>query len=79
MRNVDEDVLRKFKAKTMEEKIKMGEALTEAMKIWVKEREKTIKPDPKNFLKLRGIIKVKGKKKVRWSEEIDKTLYGAEL
>ena len=34
------------------------------------------KYDPKNLLKISGVIKTK--KKVRWSEEIDETLYGLE-
>lgn len=75
VRDIDEEIWRKFKAKTVEEKLRTGEALTEAMKIWVKEKDiKEFMPNPKNILKLEGIIK--GKKKVRWSEEIDETLYG---
>lgn len=77
VRNIDEEIWRKFKAKTAEERLKTGDALNEAMRIWIKEtREKKLKPDPKNILKLEGIIK--GKKKVRWSEEIDEILYGGE-
>ena len=77
VRNIDEEIWRKFKAKIAEEKMRAGEALTEAMKIWVAEKEnKKVRPDPRNFLKLAGFIKTK--KKVRWSEEIDKTLYGGE-
>ncbi len=73
IRGIDEKVYRKFKAKTAEEKMKMGSAVTEAMRRWLK--EKTIaEPDPRNLLKISGIIKTK--KKVRWSEEIDEILYG---
>jgi len=75
VRNIDEEIWRKFKAKTAEEKLRAGTALNEAMKMWVRERDiKEFIPNPKNILKLEGIIK--GKKKVRWSEEIDETLYG---
>jgi hypothetical protein len=75
VRNIDEEIWRKFKAKTAEEKLITGEALNEAMKIWVDEKEnKKVRPDPRIFLKLAGFIKTK--KKVRWSEEIDTTLYG---
>lgn len=73
VRNIDEEIWRKFKAKTVEEKLRTGDALTEAMKVWVEEKKK-VRPDPRNFSKLAGFIKTK--KKVRWSEEIDKTLYG---
>ncbi len=75
VRNVDEDVLGKFKAEAAEGNLKMGEALTEAMKKWVTEEE-NVKRDPKNLLKIHGILKTK--KKVRWSEEIDEILYGWE-
>ncbi len=75
VRDVDEEVLRKFKARTIEERMKMGQALTQAMKVWVKTKgEEKSKPNPRNLLKLEGIIKTK--KKVRWSEEIDEFLYG---
>lgn len=75
IRGVDESAYRKFKAKTAGEGMKMGDALAEAMNRWVKEKEENkIKPDPRNFLKLEGIIKTK--KKVRWSEEVDEILYG---
>ena len=75
VRNVDEDVLGKFKAKAAEGNLKMGEALTEAMEKWVTEEE-GVKRDPKNLLKIHGILKTK--KKVRWSEEIDEILSGWE-
>lgn len=73
VRNIDESILGKFKVKAAQEKLKMGEALTEAMRKWVIEEEK-VQRDPKNLLDLHGIFKTK--KKVRWSEEIDEILYG---
>jgi hypothetical protein len=75
VRGVEEGIYRKFRAKTAEESMKVGDALTEAMGRWVKEKEENkIKPDPRNFLKMEGVIKTK--KKVRWSEEVDEILYG---
>lgn len=75
VRGVEEDVYRKFKAKIAEGKIKMGDALTEAMRKWIKEKEENkMRPDPRNLLKISGIIKTK--KKVRWGEEVDEILYG---
>lgn len=76
MRDVDEEAWRKFRARTTEEGLKTGDALTQAMKIWVKEKEsQNTKPNPKLLLKVKSVTI--GKEKVRWSEEIDKTLYGS--
>ena len=74
VRDVDEEVFRKFKAISIEERINLGNALTKAMKYWLEERKKKkVKPNPRNLLKISSIIKTK--EKVRWSEEIDKILY----
>ena len=74
VRNVNEDVWRRFKAKTAEERLKAGEALTEAMKRWIEEEKAGGKPNPQFLLKIKT-FKI-GKKKVRWSEEVDEILYG---
>jgi len=78
VRGVDEETFRKFRALTIEERMRLGDALTMAMRHWVEEeRAKGItKPDPRNLLKIKGIVTTK--KKVKWSEEIDKFLYGLE-
>ena len=74
VRDVDEDMFRRFRAAAVEERMKAGDALTSAMELWVKKRmeEKIKKPS--------GIRKIKpvsiGGKKVSWSGEIDETLYG---
>ncbi len=76
VRDVEEGAWRKFRARTAEEGLKTGEALSQAMKIWVKEREsRGTKPNPKHLLKIKAVTI--GKKKVRWSEEIDEVLYGS--
>jgi len=76
VRDVDEQEWRRFRARTAEEGLKTGDALTQAMKLWVKEREsQRMKPDPRLLLKVKPITI--GRKKVRWSEEIDETLYGS--
>jgi len=76
VRDVDEQEWRRFRAKTAEEGLKTGDALTQAMKLWVKERDsQRKKPDPNLLLKVKPITI--GRKKVRWSEEIDETLYGS--
>ena len=74
IRDVDEETFRKFRSMTIVERMNMGEAVTIAMKRMLKEKGQGRKPDPKNLLKISGIIKTK--KKVRWSEEVDEILYG---
>ena len=76
VREVDTETFRKFRAKIIEEKMKLGLALTLAMKLWLlkQEEEKENMKNLKNLLKLNGIIKTK--EKVRWSGEVDEILYG---
>lgn len=75
IRNLDEETFRKFRAAAVEENVKVGDAMNTAMKKWLAEKEKRrVRPDPKNFLKLKGFIRPG--KKVRWSEEIDEIVYG---
>ena len=76
VRDVDEETFRKFKVMSVEEKMKLGLALTIAMKRLLEEKKignQTL-PDPANLIKITGIIKTK--EKVKWSEEIDEILYG---
>lgn len=79
VRDVDKDVWREFRARSEHEGLKTGEALSQAIRIWIKEKEeeeaKEAKPNPRLLLKVRP-IKV-GKLEVRWSEQIDETLYGS--
>jgi hypothetical protein len=74
IRGVDEEVLRKFKAKAVEERMKMGEALTLAMMRWLKE-ERRKRINPRNLLKLKPFDWGKGTEKT--SKEIDEILYGS--
>lgn len=75
VRDLDEETFRKFRALAVEERLKVGDAMTVAMKGWIKEKKAAkTRPDPRNLTKLSGIIKTK--KKVKWSEEIDEFLYG---
>ncbi len=78
VRDVDEEAWREFRAKITEEGLKTGEALSQAMRIWLKEKElgKT-KRDSRRLLTIKSVQVGKGK--VRWSEEIDKTLYGSDI
>ncbi len=75
VREVDEEIWRRFRAKIEEEGMKTGQALNEALDIWIKEKEKRKKrPDPRRFLKVNGIVKPG--RRVQWSTEIDQVLYG---
>ncbi len=78
VRDVDEETFRKFRAMSVEERMKLGEALNLAMRKALEEeklmKEKKNKPDPRNLLRIKP-IKI-GNKRVRWSEEIDEILYG---
>jgi hypothetical protein len=77
VRDVDEEVWRRFRAKTEQEGLKTGQALNEALGIWVERREKLAgRPDARRFLRMEGIIHTR--ERVKWSEEIDGTLYGSE-
>lgn len=49
VRHVDEEILRKFKAKTVEKEMKMGAALTEAMRNWVEQKEEKLEPNQRNL------------------------------
>ncbi len=74
VRDVDEETFRKFRSLSVGEKIKLGDALTGAMKVWIKEKRAKAKPNPRELVKITGIIKTE--QKVRWSEEVDEFLYG---
>ncbi len=72
VRDVDEETFRKFRALAIERKMKLGEALTQALRKFLQEREESIKK-PIRF----KITPVRiGKDKVRWSEEVDDIVYG---
>jgi hypothetical protein len=74
IRKVNKGIYLKFRQRALKRNMNVGTAVTEAMKIWLKADEQRGIINPKALLRLNGIIKVD--KKVRWSEEIDKTLYG---
>ena len=72
VRGIDEEVFRKFKAKTIEEDMKLGEALTLAMKFWL--IKKTRRIDPKSLLDIKPFDW--GKENEDASKRIDEFLYG---
>jgi hypothetical protein len=75
IRNPDKKVYKKFKQLATEEDMSIGQAITKAMIAYIdKQASQKQKVNIKNLQKLEGFIKPG--KKVTWSEEIDKSLYG---
>ena len=72
VRDVDEETFGKFKAFTVEERMKLGIALTLAMRLWLEENRKKHNKRVK-FPKIRPFRWGKGTEKI--SNEIDKILY----
>jgi hypothetical protein len=70
IRDLDEVTFKKFKAKAIEEGMKLGEAMTQAMALWIKQR---------NIKQKASLLDVKpfnwGKGTEKTSIEIDKILY----
>lgn len=70
VRDVNEETFRKFRAMTVEEKLKLGEALTKAMLLMIEQKKKE---------KNQKLINIKPRKvgntKLNWSKEIDEFLY----
>lgn len=73
VRNVDEDIFRKFKVAMLAQKMKLGTALTKAMSNYMQQHETQNKPRTVNLINMK-LIRLD--RKVRWSKEIDETLYG---
>ena len=74
IRDIDEVVFRSFKARAVEEGMKLGEAVTQAMELWIKQRN--TKPKASLF-DIKPFNWGKGTEKV--SVQIDHILYGEEL
>jgi hypothetical protein len=74
VRDVDEEVWRRFRAKTEEEGLKTGQAVNEALAAWVRQKDRLKRPDPRRILKVKGLVRTAAP--VAWSEEVDETLYG---
>jgi len=71
VRGLDEAIFRKFKAKAIGEGMKLGEALTQAMKLWIE--QKNLKPKL-SLLDIKPFNWGVGTEKA--SVEIDQVLYG---
>ncbi|MEK6844343.1 MAG: hypothetical protein AABX83_02850 [Nanoarchaeota archaeon] len=73
VRDVDEETFRKFKAASAEERMKLGVALTKAMRHLLDEKKKKYHKVVKNLLKVKPFDWGKGTE--RTSREIDEILY----
>lgn len=74
VRDVDEKTLRNFRVRAVQKGMKMGEALTEAMKRWIKDEARK-GPDPRLLLKVKSSDWGSGTEKT--SKEVDEVLYGS--
>jgi hypothetical protein len=72
VRDVNQETFRRFKAAMLRRDMKLGIAITKAMEAYIEQNEKQEKPSVQNLLKIKPF---KIGKKVRWSKEIDNTLY----
>ncbi|MDE1850228.1 MAG: hypothetical protein KGH54_00330 [Candidatus Micrarchaeota archaeon] len=73
VRRVSVSAYKKLRQKAIERGVKLGTAVAQAFDKWAEE-DKENKINPRNLVKITGIIKTG--KKVRWSTEADRVLYG---
>ncbi len=74
IRGIDEETYMKFRERVVAERMKVGVALTLAMKEWLKKERNRKEINPKFLLKLKPFDWGKGTE--RTSKEIDEILYG---
>ncbi len=74
VRKIDNDVYKRFKQKAIEENKTIGEAINQAMDYWIKKKEEQKGHAIKGLLNINGFIQTGGE--VKWSEEVDESLYG---
>ena len=74
VRKINKAIYNKFRERALEEHRNVGDALNQAMAEWLQKQDDQEKLHIERILSLNGIVKAKGA--VRWSEEIDETLYG---
>jgi len=74
IRGLDEEIYVKFREKAIAKRLRVGEALTLAMKDWLEKEENRKKVNPNNLLKIKPFDWGPGTEKT--SREIDEILYG---
>lgn len=76
VRDVDENTFRKFRAITIEEKMKLGDAITMAMRHWIDdEKVRSVKQKNSTLRLVKPFDWGKGTEKT--SKEIDEIIYGS--
>ncbi len=77
VRKINKAIYNKFRERALEEHRNVGDALNQAMVEWLEKEGKRVKPNIEHVLKLNGIVKTNIP--VKWSEEVDETIYGDTL
>ena len=76
VRKINKAIYNKFRQRALEEHRNVGDALNQAMVEWLQKQDERVKPRIERILNLNGIVETKIP--VKWSEEVDETLYGEE-
>ncbi|MGC8831969.1 MAG: hypothetical protein ACP5PQ_05265 [Thermoproteota archaeon] len=74
VRGIEEETYVKFREKAVAKRLRVGEALTLAMREWLEKEEEREKVNPRNLLKVKPFDWGLGTE--RTSKEIDEILYG---
>jgi len=74
IRGIDEETYMKFRERALAERMRVGVALTLAMKEWLKKEKKRKEINPKKLLTIKPFDWGKGTEKT--SKEVDEILYG---
>jgi len=74
IRGIDEETYMRFRERALAERMRVGKALTLAMREWIKKERKRKEIDPKNLLRMKPFDWGRGTEKT--SKEIDEILYG---
>ena len=74
VRKVNKNLYNKFRERALEEHRNVGDALNQAMVEWLQKQDERKRLHIERILNLNGIVKTK--KPVKWSVEVDETLYG---
>lgn len=79
VREVDEEIFKKFRARAIEKKLRLGNAITLAMQKWLEDKKQK---DKEKLKGVKELLKVKpfdfGLGNERLSTQIDEILYGSE-
>lgn len=74
VRKINKAIYNKFRERALEEHRNVGDALNQAMVEWLQKQDEREKLHIERLLNLNGIVMTK--ETVKWSEEVDETLYG---